>query len=234
MCIFGIQIKVSPSWFLIAAFFAFDMASWLIWKHVPDGTAWLCGAVYALVFGASVLAHELGHSRVFQHFGGKIEEIRLWALGGFASLTAEPEKPHHEFWVAIAGPAVSTMLAVFFGVLTWFFSWANTPDYMWFVAQRLLILNLVLGLFNLVPLFPLDGGRVLRSLLWWRMNDWERASRAASAVTIGTGFVVKWTCYGMFIWTFQFRWAWYALMAIFVSGMAKQYVGWIRTQKAQG
>ncbi len=158
MHIFGIRIRISPSWFVIGAFFALDMASWLSLKHVPDGTAWHCGAFYAVMFGGSVLAHELGHSRVFQHYGGHIEQIQLWALGGIASLTGEPEKPHQEFWVAIAGPAVSIMLAILFGGLTWLFSWLDAPYYLWFIAQRLLILNLVLGLFNMVPLFPLDGG----------------------------------------------------------------------------
>ena len=234
MHIFGIRIRVSPSWFYIGVFFTLDMAGVLIGKRVPEGTAWLCGVAYALLFGASILAHELGHSRVFQHYGGHIEEIRLWALGGIASMAAEPEEPRQEFWVSIAGPLVNISLAAVFSGVIFVANWFDAPYYVWYVARRLMILNLVVGLFNLVPFFPLDGGHVLRSLLWERTNDWEKASRTAAAVTIGTGFVAKWTCLGLFIRTFQLRWAWYAFMAVIVSGWAKQYVVWIRTREAQG
>jgi Zn-dependent protease/predicted transcriptional regulator len=185
----GIPIKVHSSWFLIFAFVTWSLAT----DYLPDSlpgleTAryWAMGAVAAVLLFASVLLHELGHSYVALRYRIPIGQITLFIFGGVAQMRREPPGPRAEFLIAIAGPAVSFVLgALLLGMA------ALTPTRQGLVALGVLLgsINMQLGLFNLIPGFPLDGGRVLRAGLWAWTGDFFRATRHASLVGQGFGLL---------------------------------------------
>ncbi len=139
------------------------------------------------LFGCVVL-HELGHSLVARHFGLEVVDITLWPLGGMARMTVIPEVPKVEFWVAIAGPLVNVGLAAL-GFAVAFLGQAASSGFVAELAGGFAVINLLLGLFNLLPAFPMDGGRVLRAWLA-RRRDWLTATEQA----VRTG---RWVAFGM-------------------------------------
>jgi Zn-dependent protease len=164
--IFGIPLIVDSSWFLIvglitvrnAQVFLKEYPAWTSWQ------AWSTGfALALLLLFASVLLHELGHSLVAKSQGTKVNSITLFGFGGIASIESEAKTPGQAFWVAIAGPLVSLCLFALLAGLNQFMS-PNTPWYV--ISNDLAYMNLVLALFNLIPGLPLDGGQVLKALIW--------------------------------------------------------------------
>src|SRR5215217_5591415 len=161
----GIPVGASWSALLIALLFAWSLGGDLLPAQVPGlvpAAYWLAGAAGAGLFLASLLAHEIGHALVARRAGLRVRGITLWLLGGVAQLEDEPASPRDELRVASVGPAVSLALA-----------------------------NTALALFNLLPAAPLDGGRVLRGLLWRRHGSRVRASVTATraGVWVGAGLV---------------------------------------------
>lgn len=163
--LFGIPFYVNPSWFLVLALVTFSYGGALAYQFPNLGVIfpWILGLVAALLLFASVLAHELGHSFVAIRQGIEVKSIALFLFGGLASLERESKTPGEAFWVAIAGPAVSFMLFVLFSVIT-----LTTPvtGPVAAILGLLASINLMLGLFNLIPGLPLDGGNILKSLVW--------------------------------------------------------------------
>jgi Zn-dependent protease/CBS domain-containing protein len=188
--VFGIPIKVHPSWFLIFAFVTWSLATDYLPESLPGLEApryWAMGTVAALLLFVSVLLHELGHSYVALRYRIPIGQITLFIFGGVAHMRREPPGPRAEFLIAIAGPAVSFVLgALLLGMA------ALTPARQGLVALGVLLgsINMQLGLFNLIPGFPLDGGRVLRAGLWAWTGDFFRATRHASLVGQGFGLLL--------------------------------------------
>jgi Zn-dependent protease/predicted transcriptional regulator len=179
----GFQIKLDPSWFLIAALITWTLSQQYFPSIVPDQTfqTYLAMALVAMLcFFASLLLHELAHSVVARRFGVPIKGITLFLFGGVAELEAEPQSASVEFWVALAGPAMSLCLGLGFWVLAQFSELALNSLLLTEVLRYLAMINLVLAVFNLVPAFPLDGGRVLRAYLWHRQGDILRATETAS------------------------------------------------------
>ena len=175
----GIKIRIHWSWLLI-----FILVSWFLaddyfaetFTGWSTRTRWLAGIVTALLLFVSVLTHELAHALVARRYGVSVQSITLFIFGGVSSLTEELRTPRQEFLVAAAGPITSWVLAMLFGAL-----WAVTrPEDVATVFAYLAWTNLVLGAFNLVPGFPLDGGRVLRSTIWARTNNLVHATRVAA------------------------------------------------------
>jgi len=149
-------------------------------------TPWLIGIVAAVGLFVSVTIHELGHSWVAMRYGLEIESITLWILGGLAALKTFPKEWNREFWIAIAGPISSLLVAAvcYVGVLV-------APDSLQvlrFVLGWLTITNVVLAGFNLLPAFPMDGGRVLRALLA-RSRPYGTATRIAARIGVGFAFL---------------------------------------------
>ncbi|WP_227269500.1 site-2 protease family protein [Roseobacter weihaiensis] len=179
----GFQIKIDPSWLLIAGLITWSLSR-RYFPSVFPGEAYqtylLMGVIAMLLFFASLLLHELAHSVVARRLGVPVENITLFLFGGVAELEAEPQSARVEFWVALAGPAMSLCLALGFWCLAQlaqvFPDFSNGTA----VLSYLALVNLVLALFNLVPAFPLDGGRVLRAYLWHRTGDALRATEIAS------------------------------------------------------
>jgi Zn-dependent protease/predicted transcriptional regulator len=182
---FGIDVKIHWTFFLLLIFFAFVGFQG---TRSPLGALMTMGLIVALFF--CVLLHEYGHSLVAQRLGIEIRDITLLPIGGLARMKSLPEKPADEVKIAIAGPLVNLVLApIFFGIaLLLGADFSAGPNLLW-VAQGSLgnvfaylgLLNVVLAVFNLVPAFPMDGGRVLRGLLATRLGP-VRATDVASAV----------------------------------------------------
>lgn len=188
--VFGFKIRLDVSWFVVAVLITWSLASGLFPQFSPGlstATYWLMGAAGALLLFASVVAHELSHALVARRFDIEMKGITLFIFGGVAEMTDEPPSPKAEFWVAIAGPIASVLVAVvFYGVTLA----AGLPPATRAVLGYLAGINLVLAVFNLIPAFPLDGGRILRSILWRWKNSLRWATRVTSAIGAGFGFLL--------------------------------------------
>lgn len=193
--LFGIDLAIHPSWFLALAFFAFTLATGFFPRAYPgwDPVAtWTAAVVATLLLFASVLAHEYGHALVARSQGIPVRNITLFILGGVAQLEREPETPGREAWMAVAGPLVSAAI----GVLTLGAAYLlPAPEQVAAVLAYLGVANLALLAFNLLPGFPLDGGRVLRALLWRLTHDVVRATRWAAVV--GQSFAWAFIAFGV-------------------------------------
>jgi len=180
--ILGIPIRLDPSWFLVfilitwslaAGYYPAEFANW------PPIQYWVVGTATAILFFASVVLHELGHSVLALHYKIPVKNITLFIFGGVSQIGAEPSSASAEFWIAIAGPLVSFALAAFFALLQPLFSSIGP---LLALTKYLAYINGMLGLFNLVPGFPLDGGRVFRSVVWGATRNLRRATIIAATV----------------------------------------------------
>ncbi|MCS6814436.1 MAG: site-2 protease family protein [Cyanobacteria bacterium] len=179
--LFGIPFYVNPSWFLVLGLVTVSYGSGLAaqFPSLPVGIPLMLGFVTALLLFASVLAHELGHSFVAQHQGIGVQSITLFLFGGLASLEKESRTPAEAFWVAIAGPLVSLVL---FGVLTTVVVTTPVSGPLAAIISLLAYINLMLGLFNLIPGLPLDGGNILKAIVWKITGNPYKGIRFASRV----------------------------------------------------
>jgi Zn-dependent protease/CBS domain-containing protein len=229
---FGFPIRVDLSWFIIAVLIAWTLAEHtfpaLVGYLEPvagsagatTGEYWLMGIVGALLLFASVLLHELSHAVVAREFGIEMRGITLFIFGGVAEMTDEPPNAQSEFQVAIAGPVASLLLAFLFAGLAWGTFAAELPLALVAVSAYLALLNAVLAIFNLVPAFPLDGGRVLRSALWYVWNDLKRATRITSF--LGSGFGVLLIVLGVIgVLSGDLFSVWWVLIGLFVRNAAQ-------------
>ena len=192
----GIPIRVHPSWFLVFFFVTWSLATGYLPDALPglsDSRYWGMGAVAAILLFVSVLLHELGHSYVAQRYHIPIGQITLFLFGGIAQMRAEPPSPKAEFLIAIAGPVVSFALGALSLGLAAASEWWSVPSsgQGFAVLGGLLgLVNVQLGLFNLIPGFPLDGGRALRAGLWAWGDDFHGATSRAAFVGLGFGLLL--------------------------------------------
>jgi Zn-dependent protease/CBS domain-containing protein len=191
----GIPIRVHASWFLVFVFMTWTLATGYLPEALPGLSSeryWGMGAVAAILLFLSVLLHELGHSYVAQHYRIPIGQITLFLFGGVAHMAKEPPNPRAEFLIAIAGPIVSFVLGA--GCLAMAAATEaslGAPGMQGFVVLGGLLglVNVQLGLFNLIPGFPLDGGRVLRAGLWAWSKNFHRATGQAATIGVVCGFL---------------------------------------------
>ena len=187
----GIQVGIHYTWL-----FAFALITWslaegffpLNFRGWDTTTYWVIGAISALLLFASVLVHELSHSFVALGRGQEVDSITLFIFGGVSNLKAEAEEPKDEFLVAIVGPLTSFALAALFWAVGQALSPGNSP--LGAVIAYLTYINLALGIFNLLPGFPLDGGRVLRAIIWGVSGSLRKATTIASFVGQGFGLLL--------------------------------------------
>jgi Zn-dependent protease len=185
----GIQVRVDPSWFLIFLLIWWSLGAGYFPRTQPDASAaqtWAAGLLAALLFFVSLLIHELSHSLVARAAGQEVRSITLFLFGGAAEMTSEPEDPATEFRIAAVGPLASFVLAALFALAARSLPDA-TPELLVGVVRYLGWVNLALAVFNLLPGFPLDGGRMLRAVLWWRTGSLRQASRVATQAGKGLG-----------------------------------------------
>lgn len=185
----GFEVKVHPSWLIIAGLIVWSLSSGLFphyFENLSTATYWWMGVVGAIGLFLSIIAHELSHSLIARKFGLPIKGITLFLFGGVAEMTEEPPSAKSEFYMAIAGPIASIAIGIVFLGFNFIANAALFSKPIHGVISYLGFINILLAGFNLLPAFPLDGGRVLRSALWaWKKNlKW--ATHIASR--IGTGF----------------------------------------------
>ncbi|WP_019589646.1 MULTISPECIES: site-2 protease family protein [unclassified Thioalkalivibrio] len=219
----GIRIQIHVSWVFILLLlltamstgFHYQFPEWTLPMVV--GTA----AVTALLFFVSILAHELGHSVVAIRRGVPVESITLFIFGGLAQMGGDAERADDEFWIAIAGPAVSVALALIFGGLALVTAGWYEPVSV--VMGWLAFINLVVAIFNLIPGFPLDGGRVFRALVWKFTGDPRRAVDAA----VWGGRMVAYLLFGFGFWNLL-------VIGNLIGGVWIMLIAWFLLTMAEG
>ncbi len=187
--ILGIPVGLDYSWFLI-----FGLLTWTLavsyypgeFKNWPTAQYWLVGAATSVMLFASVLLHELGHSAIALRYKIPVRSITLMIFGGVAEISAEPPSAVAEFWIAIAGPVVSFALALLFFLLLPILAGAAP---LLALVKYLAIINFSLALFNLIPGFPLDGGRVFRAIVWGVTHNLRRATLIAANLGRGIAYL---------------------------------------------
>jgi Zn-dependent protease/CBS domain-containing protein len=160
---FGIPVYISPYWFVIAGVFTFTYARYDLAPTLHGPTRYVIAAAFVVLLYVSVLVHELSHSVVARGFGLPVRRILLWPLGGFSEIEREPQTPGREFLVSAAGPALSLLLAAGGWGLTHVVTAGTIGGTL---ISQLMWANLIVGGFNLLPGLPLDGGRMLRAVIW--------------------------------------------------------------------
>ncbi|MGE5740413.1 MAG: site-2 protease family protein [Candidatus Aminicenantes bacterium RBG_16_66_30] len=188
--IFGFEVKVDWSWLILGALIVWSLATGLfpVWyKGLEKADYWVMGVAGALGLFLSIVFHELWHSLIARRFGLNMRGITLFLFGGVSEMADEPPSPKAEFFLAVAGPISSVVLAAVFFAVSYLLIGPGPATPVTGVLNYLGYLNLILAAFNLIPAFPLDGGRVLRAILWGSWNDLRRATRVASSVGAGLG-----------------------------------------------
>ncbi len=216
--IIGIPIRVHYSWLIVFGLITWSLSTYYFPQAAPDLPAasyWLKGILAAFLLFASVGFHELAHSVVARQYGLPIESITLFIFGGVAQMRGEPPHPKAEFRIAIAGPLSSLFLAGLF-----FFFSLNTTGGMNALFAYVARINLILGIFNLIPGFPMDGGRVLRSYIWEKKKDFFYATKRASG--IGQKIALFFIFFGIF-----------SVFAGMTGGLWLMLIGWFIYVAAQ-
>ncbi|PYU29781.1 MAG: protease [Acidobacteria bacterium] len=212
--IFGIRIDLDYSWFLIIGLLTWVLAANYYpgeFKNWSAAEYWLMGLATAVMLFVSVLIHELGHSLVAQRLGMSVPRITLFIFGGVSQIAAEPRSAGAEFAMAVVGPLVSLGLAAVFWGLEPLVAFSSP---LLALTKYLAYLNLVLGVFNLVPGFPLDGGRVLRAIIWRFTGNYQRATAIAAATGRFCGFFLI------------FLGLWQVLGGNLLNGLWIAFIGW--------
>ncbi len=212
--LFGIPLTFDYSWFLILLFVTWILAGSYFpseYKGWSTVLYWLVGTVTSLLFFVSVLLHEVGHSVVAQKYNYQVKQIKLFVFGGISEIQEEPRDPKEEFFIAVAGPTVTFLLAAIFYGLAFV---VKGNIYLYALFHYLGLINLILGIFNIIPGFPLDGGRILRAIIWGRKKDFDKATKIAAGVGRIFGFIL--IMFGFF-----------EMMAgYFVDGIWLSFIGW--------
>jgi len=192
----GIEIYLDFSWFFIFILLSWTLATYYFprhYPHWPKETNWIMGILASLLLFASVLLHELAHSIVAQKQGEEVKRITLFILGGVAQITKEPETPIAEFKMAIAGPLMSLALGISFWGLKIILYNINKP--LMALSSYLSFINLLLAGFNLLPGYPMDGGRILRAIIWKWTGNLKKATHIASKT--GQGMAIFFIFFGL-------------------------------------
>jgi len=181
--ILGFDIHIEPNVVILAALVAWSLsqAEFAV-AALTQTNVWLLLLLVVLGLGLSIVLHEMGHALVGRAFGMKVDGITLHVFGGIAHLRSGPKTALSELLMALAGPAVSVVLWIVFGLLEGGREFGTVPRALGYLSQ----MNLVLAIFNMLPAFPMDGGRVLRSLIWMVTKNPRLATSIAA--TIGVGF----------------------------------------------
>ena len=218
----GIDIYIHVSWIIILVLLTVSLAiGWFPQLYPGQSTAnyWIVSLIAALLLFVSVLLHELAHSLVARRRGLPVKNITLFIFGGVSNIEQEPKDPGIEFQVAVVGPLTSILIGVVCLLLQLPLRGTNSPleEILYYLA----VTNILLGVFNLIPAFPLDGGRVLRSIIWKISGSMRQATRAASF----TGQVIAYLFILLGIWLF--------FTVSLLDGIWLGFIGWFLLSSAQ-
>ncbi|HSA95461.1 MAG TPA: site-2 protease family protein, partial [Acidobacteriota bacterium] len=183
--LFGFEVKVDWSWLILGALIVWSLATGPFRSSSPGldpADYWIMGVAGAIGLFLSIVFHEFWHSFVARRFGLDMKGITLFLFGGVSEMGDEPPNPGSEFFLALAGPVSSVILAALLLGLTALLGGPGVSSPVVGVLRYLALLNFILAGFNLLPAFPLDGGRVLRAVLWGAWNDLRRATRVAASI----------------------------------------------------
>ena len=184
----GIKITIDYTWLIVFALVLWSLSAGyfpIYYGGYTSNLYWIAGVIATILFFASILIHELSHSLMAIRHGIKIPEITLFIFGGISKLSRDPTDPKSELKIAIAGPLSSLVLAVIFAIVKVPFH-TEPAGLLYGIFDYLAWINVALAVFNLIPGYPLDGGRILRAIVWWKTGSVERATKWAS--DIGQGF----------------------------------------------
>lgn len=223
--IFGIHVGLNWSLLVVAALIAWSLATSILPQAASgqtSGAYWTAGVVSAFVFLASLLAHELAHSVVAVRRGVRVEGITLWLFGGVSRFSSETSSPGTQALITFVGPLTSLVLGLVFYLASVAFGRGGNPGLFAATLSWLGYINITLGVFNLVPAFPLDGGRLLQSLIWLRTGDRLRATRIAAR--IGMGFAYLLIAFGLATFVFA---------GSVVGGVWSVFLGWFLLSAAR-
>ncbi|MFJ9582511.1 site-2 protease family protein [Streptomyces acidicola] len=219
----GVRVGVHWSVLFIFGIIAFGLSQGRL-PHAYPGRAWAvywaAGLCTAVVFFASLLAHELAHAVVARRNGVEVDDIVLWLLGGAARLKTEASSPGAELRIAGVGPLVSLLLGGFFALGAWLLTLVSASGIVVEMVAWLAAINVLLAVFNAVPAAPLDGGRLLRAFLWWRTGDRLRATANATMAGRVFGWVLVVLGLVLFLKTGTFGGFWLALIGWFLIAAA--------------
>ena len=225
--IFGIEVGLHYSWFLIALLIVFSLGGYFRTVNPGWSTAvvWSLAVLTGLLFFVSVILHELSHSLMAKARNLPVRSITLFALGGVSQIEKSANTARTEFLVAIVGPLTSLAIGALSLLLAWAAGWPFTeaePSPVVTMLVWLGYINVALAVFNMIPGFPLDGGRVLRALLWWKTGDGDAATRwAARTGQVVAGLFIAWGL-GRFLVAANFGGLWIALIGWFLMQAAGQ------------
>jgi Zn-dependent protease/predicted transcriptional regulator len=219
--IIGIPVGVNYSWFIVFALVTLTLGGQFafIYPDWPTAVHYSAGIITSLLFFLSVLLHELGHSIAAKQKGINVRAITLFIFGGVAQITREPDRPMTEFYIAIMGPVTSIMLAGLFAGIAFLFQ--SVSEVVVGITTWLARINFILVLFNMIPGFPLDGGRVFRAIVWYYLDSYERATRIASGV--GQFIAYLFIIGGIFL----------IVSGYWVNGLWIAFIGWFLLTAAQ-
>jgi len=231
----GIAIEIHPTWFLVVALLSWTLAtgvfpSW--YEGWSELTYWLLGIVAALLLFAAVLLHELAHAIVATHRGLPVPKITLFIFGGVSHLARQPRSPGEEFYIAAAGPAVSFIISVVALAVAWA-AWGR-QDHVTAVAAYLSMVNFAIGIFNVLPGFPLDGGRVMRSIAWKKTGSFRKATAIAAQVGQVFGVLLMIGGLGFLLAGFIANGIWFAFIGWFLSNAARAEADNLRLETILG
>lgn len=216
----GIGIEIHPSWLVILALVAYTLSEgWFPEAYDGWSTAayWTVGIIAALLLFVTVLVHELAHAFVAIRRGLEVPKITLFIFGGVSHMARQPRTAGEEFQIAAAGPATSMVIAVICGAVAFVVGNEKVSGTLWYLAT----VNVLLGVFNILPGFPLDGGRVLRSIVWKRTGSFRRATRIAGGVGELGGYLLIAVGVFMLFGGLVFDGIWFMFIGWFLLGAAK-------------
>jgi Zn-dependent protease/predicted transcriptional regulator len=222
--LFGFKVAIDVSWFILALLIAWSLAKGLFpyfYEDLSNAAYWAMGIAGAIGLFLSIVVHEFCHSLAARRYGLPMKGITLFIFGGVAEMSEEPDRPGSEFFMAVVGPLASIGIGILFLLFSWAAGLMQWPVPVRGVLAYLMWLNFILAAFNLIPAFPLDGGRILRSLLWRVKGDLRWATRVASA--FGSGFGILLIVWGVlaFISGNVIGGVWYFLIGLFIRNASR-------------
>jgi Zn-dependent protease len=220
--IFGIPLELNVSWFIVFAVVGGVLTFSYFPTEFPGRPLWVdaaSGIIGALLFFGSIVAHEFSHSLVARRGGISVDRVTLFMFGGVSQLSEEPRGPGRELAMAVAGPLMSVVLSTGFYFAYAVLYDAGVSNVWWAPVEYLAVVNGAVAVFNFLPGYPLDGGRVLRAYLWWATGDRLKATRLASGAGQALGLAIA-AGAAVGVVTQGWEWAWMLLLGLFLRQLA--------------
>ncbi|MDE2335680.1 MAG: site-2 protease family protein, partial [Alphaproteobacteria bacterium] len=235
---FGYKVRADASWFFLAVLISWTMSS-KVYPHVISGQSpnayQLMGVLTVVGILFSIIMHEVAHAVIAEYYQMRISSITLFVFGGVAEMEGEPSHPKGEFMMAVAGPAMSAFMGLSFDAAAHLYAQYIHPGALSVVLRTLGLLNLEIAAFNLVPAFPLDGGRALRAVVWHYKNNLVTATRIASACGAAFAYLLLgYSCYCLVVQNDMVAGIWWGILGFLVHASGTSAVQQMETRALLG